>query len=249
MRQVEDVVEIGPGRAMQLVDEARAAFDADKHPRDKSGKFGSGSGGKEPEKFAHVQDFEEIKAFRTRELAASARQFSALSPKEQRAVFEYTGQASGRMNWEMGQVGGDVSKLSAPVRARVEALTAALDKTELKTSAILYRFAKTERLASSSGEIKVGSVVTDNGFVSTSVEQEQAREFSRTGRSMLVLKAPKGSKGLFVGDESRSKNPYENEVILQRGTRYRITKVEKGFAIHTVHATVLPPEKPKKGGA
>ncbi|MEE2046238.1 ADP-ribosyltransferase, partial [Nocardiopsis tropica] len=56
---------------------------------------------------------------------------------------------------------------------------------------------------------------------------------------LMRLTVPEGSRGLWVGD--RSEHPGEREVILARGTRYRITAVEPWGRGYLFHAEILPP--------
>ncbi|MFJ9552529.1 ADP-ribosyltransferase [Nocardiopsis sp. NPDC101807] len=56
---------------------------------------------------------------------------------------------------------------------------------------------------------------------------------------LMRLTVPEGSRGLWVGD--RSEHPGEREVILPRGTRYRITAVEPWGRGYLFHAEILPP--------
>ncbi|MCP3017090.1 hypothetical protein NGM33_27540, partial [Nocardiopsis dassonvillei] len=59
---------------------------------------------------------------------------------------------------------------------------------------------------------------------------------------LMRLSVPEGSRGLWVGD--RSQHPREREVILTRGTRYRITSVEPwGRHGYLFHAQILPPTR------
>ncbi|WP_325097012.1 ADP-ribosyltransferase, partial [Nocardiopsis alborubida] len=56
---------------------------------------------------------------------------------------------------------------------------------------------------------------------------------------LMRLTVPQDARGLWVGD--RSQHPREREVILTRGTRYRITSVEPWGRGFLFHAQILPP--------
>lgn len=72
----------------------------------------------------------------------------------------------------------------------------------------------------------VGKVIYDDGFSSTSIERNIAKTFANTWNgTVMEIKAPKGSNGIFMGDISQ--HPYEKEVLLQRGSGFRIEGVDK----------------------
>ncbi|PDP87488.1 hypothetical protein CQJ94_11595, partial [Glycomyces fuscus] len=56
---------------------------------------------------------------------------------------------------------------------------------------------------------------------------------------LMRLTVPEGTRGLWVGN--RSEHPGEREMILARGTRYRITSVEPWGRGYLFHAEILPP--------
>ncbi|MFD3688650.1 ADP-ribosyltransferase [Nocardiopsis sp. NPDC058631] len=64
---------------------------------------------------------------------------------------------------------------------------------------------------------------------------------------LMRLTVPEGTRGLWVGD--RSEHPGEREVILARGTRYRITSVEPWGRGYLFHAEILPPAHDADGAA
>lgn len=74
----------------------------------------------------------------------------------------------------------------------------------------------------------VGSDITDEGFVSTSVGGSAA--FSNS--VLMEIEVPTGARGAYV--KGISLHPGENEFILAPGTRFRILKVSKPDAYRTV---------------
>ncbi|WP_306371567.1 ADP-ribosyltransferase, partial [Nocardiopsis sp. CC223A] len=64
---------------------------------------------------------------------------------------------------------------------------------------------------------------------------------------LMRLTVPEGARGLWVGD--RSDHPGEREVILTRGTRYRINAVEPWGRGFLFHAEILPPAHGADGPA
>ena len=79
------------------------------------------------------------------------------------------------------------------------------------------------------GNLKVGDVFQDKGFVSTTLDPEIAHQF--TGSSMfskiLQFHLPKGTKGLFpeyfLGDEVYSWK--EREFLLPRDSKFKVTQI------------------------
>ena len=69
----------------------------------------------------------------------------------------------------------------------------------------------------------VGTVMTDNGFYSAGAGKDTGFD-----NLSLILNTycPKGTKMAYMNTKGQYKNSTENEMILQRGYSYRITKVE-----------------------
>lgn len=66
----------------------------------------------------------------------------------------------------------------------------------------------------------VGRVISDRGFMSTSLERNSA-----FGKGMLLeIEVPKGSHGAYVGDISAAGH-YESEVLFDAGQKMRIISV------------------------
>ena len=70
-------------------------------------------------------------------------------------------------------------------------------------------------------------LVRHKSFMSTSIDQQVAKNFAgdRESGLLLVIRAPKGSKGIFLNDVSPHKE--EKEILFQRGSILRIDKIEK----------------------
>ncbi|OZD23825.1 hypothetical protein CH253_08155 [Rhodococcus sp. 06-156-3C] len=97
----------------------------------------------------------------------------------------------------------------------------------------------------------VGRSFRDNAFMSTSVEAVGNGVEAVAGQApdyLLRLTVPKGSRGVYVSNENAGYmqqlsgfGKTENELILARGTRYRIDAVEPGIDGNpaTIRATIL----------
>ncbi|WP_047869813.1 ADP-ribosyltransferase [Nocardiopsis sp. RV163] len=91
----------------------------------------------------------------------------------------------------------------------------------------------------------VGTVHTERGFMSTSLGHELAGVTSNYAHA-LHLTLPRGSRGVWIGSESR--HPEEREMILPPGTTYRITRAgwggSRGLEGLYIEAEVIVPERP-----
>ena len=85
-------------------------------------------------------------------------------------------------------------------------------------------------------QLKPGTVFRDKGFVSTTINKHLKFE-SYDGKSdwKIHINVSKGSKGIYVKDKST--RPNENELLLPRGSRMRITHSDP--ATKTVYADYL----------
>ncbi len=66
----------------------------------------------------------------------------------------------------------------------------------------------------------VGKTLTDTGFMSCG-----AAKGTGFGGNILNIYCPRGTKMLYI--DGRSAYASENEMLIQRNTRFRVTKVEK----------------------
>lgn len=84
-------------------------------------------------------------------------------------------------------------------------------------------------------DMKEGSVVSYDGYSSTTVDKKVADSWG--GDVMLHISVPKGHPAAPIP----SAHPHEQERLLPRGQKMRITKIEKGASgkVH-VHVEVLP---------
>lgn len=81
-----------------------------------------------------------------------------------------------------------------------------------------------------SGELQPGFVIEDKGFMSTSITPANKWSWDDNSGLSLVITVPKGSKALYVGDppdEEYSNFGEEKELILPRGTKTRVTRIDQ----------------------
>lgn len=94
-------------------------------------------------------------------------------------------------------------------------------------------------------EANVGRVVVDNGFVSTTLSRQYAMDFMRADllgpfQAMIIeVRVPKGTRATYMGHLGRRK---ERELLLQRGTKFRIISVSEpdSTGLRTAVLEVVP---------
>ena len=118
----------------------------------------------------------------------------------------------------------------------IDILTDCIDNKELPMQAKLYRgisdithiFGKNSKNMTPDEIIKnyTGAEYVNPAFTSTSFDESIAMNFMDEEKysGLLTIKAPKGTRAMCVGDVSVYNNQ-EGEVLLQRGTIYKINKI------------------------
>ena len=83
------------------------------------------------------------------------------------------------------------------------------------------------------GNLKVGSTISDRAFVSTSTAIN-----SSPSAAVMIIKVPKGSRGLAL--QHISNYPEERELLLPRGSTFKVTKITHRQSEHsTLQGVVL----------
>ncbi|MBC1777172.1 ADP-ribosyltransferase, partial [Listeria seeligeri] len=148
----------------------------------------------------------------------------SLSPTEIQAITDYTDiWYYGNMN---GYLRGSVEKLVPGNFERIERLINALSKAELPNNITVYRGTNLEifdnllNLKNTDYKDLIGKTIEEKGFMSTTSLKNQ--EFS--GDVTLVINAPKGSKGAYLGHFSNS--PKEAEILFNAGQKMLVKDVK-----------------------
>jgi len=140
--------------------------------------------------------------------------------EEMRAIKSYTGDGHAKINEDLRN--GEKIELGS----ETDYISNALDKAQSKESMITYRGIDSKGIAKLGlrPENAIGTKITDPGFLSMSLFHEIANSFSQSNGAVFEIHVPKGSKAASVG--RMTENPEELEIIAQRGSTLRITKVE-----------------------
>lgn len=110
----------------------------------------------------------------------------------------------------------------------IDAMDSAIAKNSLPENLTLFRGINNwpKALGTDDESKLVGLTFQDKGFVSTSVEQSRAVEFGSFLKdkynTVIQIEAPKGQHAVAVTPNF----PFEEEVILPRGSQFKITSVE-----------------------
>lgn len=155
----------------------------------------------------------------------------AFNEDEITAIEQYTGSASTAINqfWREKQTGNDHAVEMS------QALDSAMEKSDLKDNVMLYRGAGYDAVGGrivkavigGNKEDIIGAEIQDLGYMSTSIGANTMFKKEVT----FQIKAPAGTKGIFVEDTTSTKG--ELEVILARGTKLKIQDAQAyGTKIH-----------------
>ena len=154
---------------------------------------------------------------------------SSLTSEEDFAIRSYTGIGYFNVNNALRGVLGNINSPVAltggmTVGAIARDMDSALAKSTVRLPFTTYRgvdnrFTQLQNLLKA-GDGAIGSVLTDKGFVSTTLDRE-----TRTDNNIMRIRVPAGAKGAYV--ESITSSSGEQEFILPRNSRFRVTGVTR----------------------
>lgn len=146
---------------------------------------------------------------------------------EWRAMKYYTSSGYDTLNPVLRQNKGDLTTIhDEKALKHIKSLDSAIEKAGRTTADVIV--ARGVKNGARWQHLKTGDVFVDHGFGSTSVSNSTASSFAGEGkeRTLLNIRVPKGSRGMFVGHHSSV--GHENEFILPRGTHFKIEGVTAG---------------------
>lgn len=159
----------------------------------------------------------------------------SLSPAGKEAVKGYTGTAYANIN---ATLRGIEKQFEPGNYERAISLHESLQSASIPADCTVYRGVSSKALGALRvlpDSILVGKVISDKGFMSTSIDRNTA--FS--GDTLLVIEAPKGSHGAYVGDIS-SAGHYESEVLFDAGSKMHIKGVSRdGYGRRVISVALL----------
>lgn len=170
--------------------------------------------------------------------------------KSKGAIRNYQGDGYDAINETLWSArGGDITGMKASTRIR--SIDRAMGQSKTKEPMTMLRIqSKGHPLYKQIGMMDVGDDMIDHGFGSSSTNPEH----SWGDNSVKVyIRAPKGTRGVFMNAWEDSKFPTEHEFLVARGTRYRLvgkTVDSSGNIVATVEVVSqqnLPAYKQKGG--
>lgn len=143
-----------------------------------------------------------------------------LSSPQKAAVAAYTNGSYNSINTALRE---STAKKSLGIAEQIKSLDEAIaaQKPTTKPMILSRKTGGTEWQHITDAEIKQGVVIQDNGFLSTSTHQG-----TWSGDVHLVILAPAGSQLIHPNSTGGSSHPSENEVILPRGSQFKVLKRE-----------------------
>ena len=129
---------------------------------------------------------------------------------------------------------GRIESISRSTKTYIKNLRKAIKKVKIKENIVVARGTTVSAIGGDWDAVRIGDVITDKGFVSTSLREETAIDFidRRGGRGILMyIKIPKGTNGVIV--DVAVDGSWESELLLEPGTKIRITgkRIENGMRI------------------
>jgi len=170
--------------------------------------------------------------------AAYSAALDSLTKSESDMITKYTGNSIyGALNKMLREEGFNPAAYPGSAKTnQVNQLDAALAKGTLGKNIVLYRGFSSSQIetALGNGTLKVGSSITDPGYMSTSIKGSGA--FG--GNIKYKIYAPKGTKGLYIDKKSKYKSEYE--FLLPRSTTVVVRSISKFGGQWQVEVEVLP---------
>lgn len=157
-----------------------------------------------------------------------------LDQAEKKALLQY----AGPMFFDSNSALRSGESVPEKWKESVEALDRAIDKSTIPEDIVSYRGLWLDGKEQSKKFIEKfvpGAVLSDPGFMSTSINREIASDFGgeQLGSGIVIeLRIPKGTKGAYMDVlPENAKHFKQNEVLLGRGTKFKVVSVEKGKAV------------------
>lgn len=160
------------------------------------------------------------------EIVNSSSERDNLTSEDKAVLAQYTSPAYAPLNKALR--GG--KQLSPESQKMVAQLDKAINDAKLPTDLTLFRGLRGEKVRAMMDGLMPGDTLTDKGFVSTSLGEHVAKGQSESGkRTMMVIRAPKGTNAAFPGEHSYNAKPTQNgsrvddglEAILPRNSQFK----------------------------
>lgn len=150
---------------------------------------------------------------------------------EVRAAYaDYTGAGYLTIN-DVLRATNDLEYLGKSTRKTVEVMDKVMDASKIRKDIFVYRGIRNPQktfgkafVNSDEPDANRGLTWVDNAFVSTSTKQSVSSAFSGSGSVLMRILVPKGAKATGT---PYSQFPQESEVVLDRGTKFRVVSSQR----------------------
>jgi len=121
----------------------------------------------------------------------------------------------------------------------ISKIDSAFKGSALPSDIVVYRAIDAEGWAAMQRSIGAGGVLMDKSYTSTSLSRKAMESFSSTmhrsgGAMALEIRVPKGTRAIYM--PSLSEHPEEKELLLNRGTKYRVvSKTPRKIVMEVIH--------------
>lgn len=170
---------------------------------------------------------------------------NGLSDDEHTALKKYQGSYYRDIN---GGLRGN-EKIMPSTQRYIEGIDQAMERSSLPQAARVFRGMKSESMVSNFDNL-VGAIISDKGFVSTSLLEGVSTGFAKDEPSesiLLKMVLPKGTKAIFL---DALDDIGEAEILLPRGSSFRVTKlteiavsgIDEVTHLKTLEVEYIPPK-------
>jgi DNA-binding CsgD family transcriptional regulator len=196
-----------------------------------SGRLQSAISAPVPPSTTHV-DVNQSKASKDAFTSYYKQYLNTLPHDEKSVVQKYTGSWYATANSALRKE----ARMTPKLKEDIEALDRALDKGSAPHDLTVVRGLGSFQYDVSPGKLWPGKVLTDKGFASTSVNVGGG-----FGGQKLVIRVPKGAKGLFVRPLSHYAG--EDEFLLPRNSKFKVISVspkQKTYGYDVITVELVP---------
>lgn len=148
------------------------------------------------------------------------------------AAYAYTVKSYGLDRILRGKSGYDDMEYAGDAAQVTRELDKMLSVSRTKEPMVVYRGIHGMGETNFFNEYKLGAVIEDKGFMSTSIDPNASSGFAGSGYGLFKILVPKGASAMSLRYQANGKSfsgfPSEDEILLPRNTKYRVVGFEKG---------------------
>jgi hypothetical protein len=156
---------------------------------------------------------------------------------EKRSIKRYVANGYQRINNDLRVQRGNLDNIRPGVVEHIQNLDAVTHDHTLPQPITVYRGINQWGLRDMGG-LKEGQTFTDYGFVSTTMSRPIAEKRIGPGGALIQMDLLKGQRGAAIKGINLE-GESEQEILLPRGQRYRVTRIDRSGDMPIVHVEVL----------